>query len=151
MLDAAVFTDQQLDLVVIGREVLVAYGPIESQPIPATRLEVVGTVAQRDSPPMIRATPQHARPPPIEATRSRFGRAHIRLSGYLPAAVHRRVVEAKGLLRRSHTPQRRQVRGLEHGRLGFGGISAPGLERSEEHTSELQSPVQLVCGLLLEK
>ncbi len=138
MLVAAVYTDQQLDLVVIGREVLVAYGPIESQPIPATRLEVVCTVAQRDSPPVIRATTQHARPPPIEATRSRFGRAHIRLSGYLPAAIHRRVVEAKGLLRRSHTPQRRQVRGLEHGRLGFGGIAAPGLEHEYLRTLHAQ-------------
>src|SRR5438876_5795109 len=27
----------------------------------------------------------------------------------------------------------------------------PGRERSEEHTSELQSPVHLVCRLLLEK
>src|SRR6266853_474441 len=128
MLVAAVYADQQLDLVVIGRKVLVANGPIEPQPIPATRLEVVATVAQRDSPPVIRATPQHARPPPIEATRGRFGRAHIRLSGYLPAAIHRRVVEPKRLLRRSDTPQRRQVRGLEHGRLSFGGISASGLE-----------------------
>src|SRR5580700_7336888 len=105
MLVAAEYADQQLDLVVIGREVLVAYGPIESQPIPATRLEVVGTVAQRDSAPVIRATPKHARPPPIEATRSLFARAHIGLSGYLPAAIHRRVIEAKGFLRRSGTPQ----------------------------------------------
>src|SRR5256885_13227721 len=29
--------------------------------------------------------------------------------------------------------------------------SADGLERSEEHTSELQSPCNLVCRLLLEK
>src|SRR5690348_18106611 len=29
--------------------------------------------------------------------------------------------------------------------------SHPGLLRSEEHTSELQSPVHLVCRLLLEK
>src|SRR6266436_1376041 len=138
MLDAAVYTDQQLDLVVIGREVPVPYGPIESQTIPATRLEVVVTVAQRDSPPVIRATTQHARPPPIEATRSLFARPHIGLSGYLPAAVHRRVVEAKGLLRRSHTPQRRQLRGLEHGRLGFGGIAAPGLEHEYLRTLHAQ-------------
>src|SRR6266436_436202 len=138
MLVAAVYADQQLDLVVIGREVLVAYGPIEPQPIPATRLEVIRTVAQRDSPPVIGATTQHARPPPIEATRSLFARAHIGLSGYLPAAVHRRVVEAKGLLRRTDTPQRRQVRGLEHGRLGFGGISAPGLEQEYLRTLHTQ-------------
>src|SRR5437762_7139714 len=31
------------------------------------------------------------------------------------------------------------------------GVSAEGFERSEEHTSELQSPMYLVCRLLLEK
>src|SRR5258708_14493998 len=37
--------------------------------------------------------------------------------------------------------------------LGFGaiGISDTDLSRSEEHTSELQSPDHLVCRLLLEK
>src|SRR5256885_13173212 len=30
-------------------------------------------------------------------------------------------------------------------------IGSPGLVRSEEHTSELQSPCNLVCRLLLEK
>src|SRR6266853_1329770 len=138
MLVAAVYADQQLHLVVIGREVLVAYGPIEPQPVATVGLEVVGTIAQGDSPPVIRATPQHARPPPIKATRSLFGRAHVRLSGYLPAAVHRRVVEAKGLLRRTDTPQRRQVRGLEHRRLGFGGIAAPGLEHEYLRTLHAQ-------------
>src|SRR5438876_4651272 len=33
----------------------------------------------------------------------------------------------------------------------FDGLSALGLLRSEEHTSELRSPVHLVCRLLLEK
>src|SRR5256885_10770255 len=32
-----------------------------------------------------------------------------------------------------------------------GGDQRPGVERSEEHTSELQSPCNLVCRLLLEK
>src|SRR5438876_5873062 len=32
-----------------------------------------------------------------------------------------------------------------------GADAAAAVERSEEHTSELQSPVQLVCRLLLEK
>src|SRR5690348_17997386 len=48
-------------------------------------------------------------------------------------------------LRRSHTPvsERGARRGLPHGsRMAL---------RSEEHTSELQSPVHLVCRLLLEK
>src|SRR5256885_11421337 len=40
------------------------------------------------------------------------------------------------------------------GREGAGDLDAPPLparERSEEHTSELQSPCNLVCRLLLEK
>src|SRR5207244_13266269 len=37
--------------------------------------------------------------------------------------------------------------GLEDGAAGL----RPGLPRSEEHTSELQSPDHLVCRLLLEK
>src|SRR5438876_8375664 len=32
-----------------------------------------------------------------------------------------------------------------------GGVGGHGPDRSEEHTSELQSPVHLVCRLLLEK
>src|SRR5688500_19340550 len=37
------------------------------------------------------------------------------------------------------------------GRPAGGGGLAAGLPRSEEHTSELQSPCNLVCRLLLEK
>src|SRR5437762_9694456 len=43
---------------------------------------------------------------------------------------------------------------LSHGYpvvLRCAGSSFPGLLRSEEHTSELQSPMYLVCRLLLEK
>src|SRR5690348_17471504 len=44
---------------------------------------------------------------------------------------------------------------LHRGRLTgkeAGGVRLPGVHlRSEEHTSELQSPVHLVCRLLLEK
>src|SRR5690348_17699935 len=35
--------------------------------------------------------------------------------------------------------------------LGGGRSQFPEIDRSEEHTSELQSPVHLVCRLLLEK
>src|SRR2546426_5071041 len=35
--------------------------------------------------------------------------------------------------------------------MGAERTPAPGLPRSEEHTSELQSPCNLVCRLLLEK
>src|SRR5690348_18123335 len=39
--------------------------------------------------------------------------------------------------------------GCDDSRGGFAGMTDP--SRSEEHTSELQSPVHLVCRLLLEK
>src|SRR2546429_3690812 len=35
--------------------------------------------------------------------------------------------------------------------LALGGLSGPKRERSEEHTSELQSRLHIVCRLLLEK
>src|SRR5256885_4211035 len=35
--------------------------------------------------------------------------------------------------------------------MGFGGVEFDVMLRSEEHTSELQSPCNLVCRLLLEK
>src|SRR5438876_6652506 len=43
--------------------------------------------------------------------------------------------------------------GFGAGALPFGALRGPleALSRSEEHTSELQSPVHLVCRLLLEK
>src|SRR5256885_3916570 len=37
------------------------------------------------------------------------------------------------------------------GTVEFSGANFTGSERSEEHTSELQSPCNLVCRLLLEK
>src|SRR4051794_41493688 len=47
----------------------------------------------------------------------------------------------------------RVTRRLRGGRTAMGGGSAVVItpDRSEEHTSELQSPVHLVCRLLLEK
>src|SRR2546421_606919 len=157
---AAVYADQQLDLVVIRRDVLVSYGPIEPQPVATPGLEVVGTVAQGDSPPVIRATTQHARAPPIEATRRLIARAHIGLSGYLPAAVHGGVIEAKGLLRRADARERRLVRRLEHGRLGCGVVPASRLEHEYLRPSHAQrkaglppegpapDPIRLVAPLL---
>src|SRR6266581_8601477 len=40
---------------------------------------------------------------------------------------------------------------LARDHMAFPELLDQGLERSEEHTSELQSPVHLVCRLLLEK
>src|SRR5437764_6951911 len=55
-----------------------------------------------------------------------------------------------GCLHRSGLPPRR--RGPESRMLPCGAISSNKMHcRSEEHTSELQSPMYLVCRLLLEK
>src|SRR5690348_17563502 len=61
-------------------------------------------------------------------------------------------------VQRSHQRRSRSAdRRLRHARVarrdgGAGPLSARrGAVRSEEHTSELQSPVHLVCRLLLEK
>src|SRR5690242_21556602 len=48
-------------------------------------------------------------------------------------------------------PRRRRRDDRARGRLRPGGDGAVGEARSEEHTSELQSHVNLVCRLLLEK
>src|SRR5256885_7814927 len=42
-------------------------------------------------------------------------------------------------------------KGLEGGEERAGAVGQPHGQRSEEHTSELQSPCNLVCRLLLEK
>src|SRR2546426_7732010 len=44
-----------------------------------------------------------------------------------------------------------QPRSARHPRRGTDRDPRPGRARSEEHTSELQSPCNLVCRLLLEK
>src|SRR5258708_22028286 len=59
---------------------------------------------------------------------------------------HRRCVDKFGRLRGSGRPH--AVLPPEHCREPVGSYSAA---RSEEHTSELQSPDHLVCRLLLEK
>src|SRR5437867_8098581 len=53
-------------------------------------------------------------------------------------------------LRRAHAP-RREGGGAGAGRLGGAASRRLRGRRSEEHTSELQSPYDLVCRLLLEK
>src|SRR5256885_7982555 len=53
---------------------------------------------------------------------------------------------------RSGGRQHSQLQGLgEIAWLTYGSGHVHGLQRSEEHTSELQSPCNLVCRLLLEK
>src|SRR5690348_5887282 len=50
-----------------------------------------------------------------------------------------------GILSTIHEPQAREPKQVDASTLGYRAV------RSEEHTSELQSPVHLVCRLLLEK
>src|SRR5256885_4037354 len=50
-----------------------------------------------------------------------------------------------------HVPDVRLRQERRQAQLDFGGGGQRLVERSEEHTSELQSPCNLVCRLLLEK
>src|SRR2546426_8810109 len=64
------------------------------------------------------------------------------------------VVDVGAVRRRGRSLPREQLGdvGLGHlGGLGQVALFQPELVRSEEHTSELQSPCNLVCRLLLEK
>src|SRR5437867_4831966 len=69
-----------------------------------------------------------------------------RLPRLLPSFPTRRSSDLVELLRGR---SRRAAVGWRHP-AGTGGSSS-GMARSEEHTSELQSPYDLVCRLLLEK
>src|SRR5438105_14709459 len=51
----------------------------------------------------------------------------------------------------SAQPRRKPTKGEADHEPRRGGYGVKGTERSEEHTSELQSRVDLVCRLLLEK
>ena len=128
---AAIDSDQQLHLVVVRCEILVRDGPVESQAIAAARLEIVGTVAQRDPAPVTGAAAQHATTPPPEAPGRILRGPHVGLPGYLPAAIDGRVVEAEDLVRCRDGAQRGHVRCLEHGGLALGGVLAPRLEHQD--------------------
>src|SRR6267154_4669876 len=52
---------------------------------------------------------------------------------------------------RSRVPPGRPAQGRAHGEGAAAAGGGGAVTRSEEHTSELQSPVHLVCRLLLEK
>src|SRR5690348_17567422 len=87
---------------------------------------------------------------PAQADRARHARAIHALAFALATrrsrfATHRRTRHARSL---ATTPGLRSSRKF----LGTPDSRAPHFRlRSEEHTSELQSPVHLVCRLLLEK
>src|SRR5690348_14918577 len=56
-----------------------------------------------------------------------------------------------GVAGHARAPRLHQVFAEELPALGYRDVQAIDAPRSEEHTSELQSPVHLVCRLLLEK
>src|SRR5256885_9833430 len=71
-----------------------------------------------------------------------FDDPHLNARGFFPEAPHRKLGKVKQLgspMRLSDTPVRMRRAG-----------PLLGEHRSEEHTSELQSPCNLVCRLLLE-
>src|SRR5260370_25798783 len=92
---------------------------------------------------MIRRPPRSTLFPYTTLFRSRRARAAA-VRDAVPAAAGARGRVARG------APAGPAVRGEDDGRRARGrGVGADG--RSEEHTSELQSHLNLVCRLLLEK
>ncbi len=140
---AAVDADQQLHLVIVGCHVLVRDRPVESQTVAAAGLEVVGAVAQGDAAPVIGAAAEHSRPPPGEVAAPLVRDGDIGLAGYIPAAVHRRVVEALVLVRSIGTAERCHVRRLKHRALGGRCVPAAGLEHQHAHTLHAQGVSRL--------
>src|ERR1039457_1833213 len=70
------------------------------------------------------------------------------------AGIHGRTEAGKAaqiLFGRACVPEDQTGADLSHRRGGSGGFGNAEVGRSEEHTSELQSPCNLVCRLLLEK
>src|SRR6266478_9191506 len=57
----------------------------------------------------------------------------------------------QGISNQSQVLRRQQSLSRQHVRVGDGGLNVVADQRSEEHTSELQSQSNLVCRLLLEK
>src|SRR2546422_4069524 len=92
---------------------------------------------------MIRRPPRSTLFPYTTLFRSRFYAAAARVRAIL--RIHRRRLDAAALSARlDHARRRRAARRSHHRPIR-------GHDRSEEHTSELQSRLHLVCRLLLEK
>src|SRR5256885_11930945 len=90
--------------------------------------------------------PQHLRP------KGREHPGHVDLRSDVRSGIHSVEVLAHVLERtRVALPARPHDRGMAHAEpeQKAAGVSVD--QRSEEHTSELQSPCNLVCRLLLEK
>src|SRR2546422_3320410 len=90
---------------------------------------------------MIRRPPRSTLFPYTTLFRSRHGDEH--LIGGIGGGDGRRRLDA--VLTRANRES------TEQGAVRSAARTCSGANRSEEHTSELQSPLQLVCRLLLEK
>src|SRR6267154_3676155 len=98
---------------------------------------------------LLRSPPQPGRPPEPDP---RPDSAHVR--DPQPLSVQQRSSHGGAARPRSGpgVAPARSARGAGRDAADRDPAGGPGLcSRSEEHTSELQSPVQLVCRLLLEK
>jgi hypothetical protein len=60
----AIDADEHLDLIVIRGDVVIADRPVKAETVTGVRLEVIGTVTERDTAPVIGATAEHAGAPP---------------------------------------------------------------------------------------
>src|SRR5690348_18093713 len=76
--------------------------------------------------------------------------AHARCSTASPYG-NRPCAKGRGALRRPQPRPPRSSGGIRKRRQQPSALLCSEARRSEEHTSELQSPVHLVCRLLLEK
>ena len=104
---------------VIRFHLLVRDGPIHAEPVARARFEIVRTVSECDATPVISATPEHARPPPLKLL-VRFSRSvGVRLSGHFPTTPDGCVEKSERLVRRGGAHQRRFALGLKH--RGFAG------------------------------
>src|SRR2546426_2575301 len=78
----------------------------------------------------------------------------FRSNEWLPPSPHRGRMHPRDVHRprnREHLALRREGRVDDVTELAITNVPAHHYHRSEEHTSELQSPCNLVCRLLLEK
>ena len=127
----AVHADEHLDLVVVGREFLVGQRPVESQPVAAARLEVIGTVAEGIAPPVVGPSAEHSSAPPVKASRILLRGIHVRFARHLPAPVDGGIVKTEWLVGRRCATQRGLASRLEHRGLVLGHVVAPGLEHQD--------------------
>ena len=120
-------TNQHLHLVIVGGDIIITDWPVKTRPKPRTRLEIIGTIAKRNSAPVIRASTHHALPPPAELARSVLVRIRVRLTRNVPTAVDGAIVEPVLLVRRLFTTQGRVARQLQHCHLALHIKGAPRL------------------------